>query len=170
VLRPEEEAAPRQPPLGLDRLDELTADAGLPVTTTTTGDRRALPAAVDRAAYRIVQEALTNVRRHAAEGAAAEVAVEYAPATLRLSIRNDGPATPAGSDVDGAVPADERAAEPGDGGTGGGSGIAGMRARAESLGGTFEAGALPDGGFLVGAVLPAPPSLDSAEKPGEEAS
>jgi signal transduction histidine kinase len=201
VLRPEEEAAPRQPPLGLDRLDELTADAGLPVTTKTTGDRRALPAAVDRAAYRIVQEALTNVRRHAAEGAAAEVSVEYAPATLRLSIRNDGPAMPAGSGPAGSGPAgsgpagsgpagssaagsgtdeagrggtgrasaaDERAAEGGDGVSGGGSGIAGMQARAESLGGSLEAGALPGGGFLVAAVLPAPPGFDSGANPGAE--
>jgi signal transduction histidine kinase len=157
VLRPEEEAAPRQPPLGLDRLDELTADAGLPVTTTTTGERRPLPAEVDRAAYRIVQEALTNVRRHAAAGAAAEVAVEYAPATLRLSIRNDGPATPDGSGPAGpghGTPpraGAERAA------ANGGSGIAGMRARAESLGGSLEVGALPGGGYLVAAFLPAEP-------------
>ncbi|MET8152562.1 sensor histidine kinase [Actinoplanes sp. NPDC049668] len=136
VLRPEEEAAPRQPAPGLGRLTDLTADAGLPVTTTTLGERRELPAEVDRAAYRIVQEALTNVRRHAAAGAAATVAVTYAENELRLSIRNDGPA----------------AKEPPDGG--GGSGIAGMRARAASLGGTLAAGPPPEGGYLVSAVLP----------------
>src|SRR6185312_3774642 len=86
VLRPEEEAAPRQPPLGLDRLGELTADAGLPVTVTTAGRPRPLPAEVDRAAYRIVQEALTNVRKHAAAGATARVATEYTPAAVRLSV------------------------------------------------------------------------------------
>jgi signal transduction histidine kinase len=134
VLRPEEEAAPRQPALGLDRLDELTADAGLPVTTTTSGERRPLPAEVDRAAYRIVQEALTNVRKHAAPEAKAEVTVDYAADGLRLSVRNDGPA----------------ADEPG----GDGSGITGMRARAEALGGSLQAGPLPGGGFLVTAVLP----------------
>lgn len=134
VLRPEEEAAPRQPALGLDRLADLTADAGLPVSTTTAGERRPLPAEVDRAAYRIVQEALTNVRRHAAADGA-EVAIEYAPAELRLRIRNDGAAV---------------AAEP----DGAGSGIAGMRARAESLGGTLNAGPLPEGGYLVAATLP----------------
>lgn len=134
VLRPEEEVAPRQPALGLDRLDDLTADAGLPVTTTVTGTRRPLPAEVDRAAYRIVQEALTNVRRHAPAGSA-EICVEYEPAVLRLRIRNTpgGATTPDGS----------------------GSGIAGMRARAEALGGTLEAGPLDGGGFLVSAVLPA---------------
>ncbi|MEU4221249.1 histidine kinase [Actinoplanes sp. NPDC026623] len=135
VLRPEEEAAPRQPAPGLGRLTDLTADAGLPVTTTTQGPRRELPAEVDRAAYRIVQEALTNVRRHAAAGAAATVAVTYAENEIRLAIRNDGPV----------------AKEPPDGG---GSGIAGMRARAASLGGTLAAGPPPEGGYLVSAVLP----------------
>ncbi|MFB9356940.1 sensor histidine kinase [Actinoplanes nipponensis] len=101
VLRPEEEAAPRQPALGLDRLTDLTADAGLPVTTEVVGQRRALPAEVDRAAYRIVQEALTNVRRHAASGAAAIVSIAYEPGELRLTIRNDagtapGPPDPVG--------------------------------------------------------------------------
>jgi signal transduction histidine kinase len=136
VLRPEEEAAPRQPAPGLGRLTDLTADAGLPVTTTTVGERRELPAEVDRAAYRIVQEALTNVRRHAAPGSAATVSVTYAVNEIRLSIRNDGPA----------------AKDPPDGD--GGSGIAGMRARAASLGGTLAAGPPPEGGYLVSAVLP----------------
>ena len=140
VLRPEEEAAPRQPALGLDRLDELTADAGLTVTTAITGERRPLPAEVDRAAYRIVQEALTNVRKHAAPEATAEVTVDYAPAELRLSVRNDGEV---GS---GTQP------------EGGGRGITGMRARAETLGGSLQAGPLPGGGFLVTALLPNRPS------------
>ncbi|MFI5933633.1 sensor histidine kinase [Actinoplanes sp. NPDC051494] len=137
ALRPEQEAAPRQPALGLDRLDDLTADAGLPVRTAVSGERRGLPAEVDRAAYRIVQEALTNVRRHAAADSA-EVAISYAPGELRLAVRNDGTAVPPPEDA-GSVP---------------GSGIAGMRARAESLGGTLTAGPLPDGGYLVEAVLP----------------
>ncbi len=133
VLRPEEEAAPRQPALGLDRLDELTAAAGMPVTTTTAGERRALPAEVDRAAYRIVQEALTNVRKHAAPEATAEVAVDYTPDEVLLSVRNDGPSPP---------------------GLGEGSGIAGMRERATALGGSLRAGPLPGGGFEVTARLP----------------
>ena len=151
ALRPEEEAAPRQPALGLDRLADLTADAGLPVTTSTAGPRRALPAEVDRAAYRIVQEALTNVRRHAAAGSA-HVAIEYAPAELRLTTRNDGPVVPAPAQPPGG-PADVAPAG-GPRGWGAGSGIAGMRARAESLGGTLTAGPLPEGGYLVSAVLP----------------
>ena len=148
VLRPEEEAAPRQPALGLDRLADLTADAGLEVTTTIAGPRRPLPAEVDRAAYRIVQEALTNVRRHAAPGSAAEVCIEYAVGELRLVVRNDGVAEP---DQD-----EDR-----------GSGITGMRARAESLGGSLTAGPLPDGGFEVAAVLPTTP--DKSETVAEVA-
>jgi signal transduction histidine kinase len=137
VLRTEEEAAPRQPVLGLNRLDDLTADAGLPITTKVTGDERALPAGVDRAAYRIVQEALTNVRKHAGEGATASVAVDYLPTALHLAIRNEGP-SPVVDGADGVAP---------------GSGIAGMRARAESLGGSLEAGPV-DGGYLVSVLLP----------------
>jgi signal transduction histidine kinase len=137
VLRTEDEAAPRQPALGLSRLDDLTADAALPVTTKVTGDERRLPPEVDRAAYRIVQEALTNVRRHAGPEATASIAVDYLPTALHLAIRNDGPAA-LNDDV-----ADK----------GGGSGIGGMRARAESLGGTLEAGPV-DGGFLVSVLLP----------------
>ena len=142
VLRTEDEAAPRQPALGLSRLDDLTADAGLPVATTVTGVPRVLPAEVDRAAYRIVQEALTNVRRHAGPEATVTVAVDYLPTALHLAIRDDGrpgppPATSAGPAVDGA-----------------GAGIAGMRERAQTLGGTLEAGPV-DGGYLVSALLPA---------------
>ena len=146
VLRPEEEAAPRQPALGLDRLGELTADAGLPVTTTVSGERRPLPAEVDRAAYRIVQEALTNVRKHAL-AEAAEVTVDYAAEDLRLSVRNDGPAG---------------AGEGGDG-----SGITGMRARAEALGGRLQAGPLPAGGFLVTATLPTGDLVTATSPTGE---
>jgi signal transduction histidine kinase len=149
VLRPEEEAAPRQPALGLDRLTDLTADAGLPVTTRTVGERRDLPAEVDRAAYRIVQEALTNVRRHAAAGAAATVSVEYTPDELRLEVRNDGPGEGQHPDADPAPAGDPE---------GDGSGIAGMRARAASLGGSLDAGPLPDGGYRVAAVLPTIPA------------
>ena len=137
VLRTEGEAAPRQPALGLSRLDELTADAGLPVHTTVTGPVRRLPAEVDRAAYRIIQEALTNVRKHAAADATATIGVDYLPSALHLAIRNGGPAPMA-------------RAEPA---AGEGTGIAGMRARAQSLGGSLEAGPV-DGGFLVSVLLP----------------
>ncbi|GIF07309.1 sensor histidine kinase [Actinoplanes siamensis] len=165
VLRTEGEAAPRQPALGLNRLGELTASAGIPVRTTVTGEPRELPAEVDRAAYRIVQEALTNVRRHAAgPQPEADVAVGYLPAALYLSIRNGGPAGaddagPARADNGGPAGADDAGlaeAEPAPSSSDGeeGSGIAGMRARAESLGGRLEAGRPPAGGFLVTVILP----------------
>ncbi|WP_213007282.1 sensor histidine kinase [Paractinoplanes toevensis] len=138
VMRAENESAPRQPALGLNRLEELTADAGLPITTKITGDERPLPPEVDRAAYRIVQEALTNVRKHAGPGATASIAVDYLPTALHLAIRNEGP------------DAAETGTDPGEG-----TGIAGMRERAQSLGGSVEAGPV-DGGFLVSVLLPTP--------------
>ncbi|WP_285904710.1 sensor histidine kinase [Paractinoplanes hotanensis] len=136
ALRTEDEAAPRQPALGLSRLHDLTADAGLPVETKVTGEVRPLPPEVDRAAYRIVQEALTNIRRHAGQGATARVSVDYLPTALHLAIRNDTANAPA--PAEGGPP---------------GTGIAGMRARANSLGGTLEAGPVKDG-FLVSVLLP----------------
>jgi signal transduction histidine kinase len=166
ALRPEEEAAPRQPAPGLDRLADLTADAGLPVGVDTLGERRDVPAEVDRAAYRIVQEALTNVRRHAAAGASASVSVEYAETELRLSIRNDDPTasrSSAGNGSAGNGSASNGSATNGGASPGNGSGIAGMRARAATLGGSLTAGPLPDGGYLVSAVLPtAPTSRENA--------
>jgi signal transduction histidine kinase len=136
VLRTEGEAAPRQPALGLSRLAGLTADAGFPVRTWIGGEPRVLPAEVDRAAYRIVQEALTNVRRHAGPDPHVLIEITYQPAALALSITNTG-ATSEGNAA--------------------GSGITGMRARAESLGGRLTAGPRQAGGFGVTAVLPAPP-------------
>jgi signal transduction histidine kinase len=134
ALRPAEEAAPRTPAPGLARLSELTSGAGFPVSTDVTGPPRPLPAGVDRAAYRIVQEALTNVRRHAGPGASATVSVGYAPGRVTVTVVDDGP---------GAGPAAD-----------GGNGIAGMRARAAALGGTLDAGPGDGGGWRVEAVLP----------------
>ncbi|WP_433378202.1 sensor histidine kinase [Actinoplanes sp. CA-142083] len=150
VMRAEGEAAPRQPSLGLSRLDELTADAGLPITTKVTGAERALPPEVDRAAYRIVQEALTNVRKHAGSGATASVAVDYLPTALHLAIRNEG------AFVDSDAPSAE------------GTGIGGMRERAQSLGGSVEAGPV-EGGFLVSVLLPTPDGEHDFDLQGERA-
>jgi signal transduction histidine kinase len=101
------------------------------------GESRPLPAAVGLAAYRIVQEALTNVTRHAG-GAAATVRVSYAPAELMVEVGDDGR---------GAGPAP---------GVGTGSGLVGMAERAAALGGTVDAGPRPGGGFTVRARLPLP--------------
>jgi signal transduction histidine kinase len=130
-------AAPRSPAPGLERLTELTADAGFTVDTRVTGSARPLPAEVSRAAYRIVQEALTNVRRHAGPGATAAIDIEYADGALVLRVDDDGVGAPA--DLD-----DEA-----------GNGVAGMRARATALGGSLSAGPGPDGGFRVAVRLPA---------------
>ncbi|MEU6660250.1 sensor histidine kinase [Streptomyces sp. NPDC046821] len=136
--------APRAPAPGLDRLPELVdqaATAGLTVDTTTKGTRVALPPGADLAAFRIVQEALTNVVRHS-ESRHARVEVRYGPGVLSLRIDDDGPAS-------------REAAG------GSGNGLAGMRERAAALGGTIEAGPRPDGGFRVLAELPLTPTEEN---------
>src|SRR5215469_4296745 len=127
---------------GLRQLDGLVARAraaGLPVTVTVTGTQRPLPPAVDQAAYRIVQEALTNVTRHAGH-ACASVSLHYAPETLSIQVDDDG---------DGAVAS--TGAKP----SGPGLGLVGMRERVSALGGRLQAGPQCDGGFQVRAELPA---------------
>jgi signal transduction histidine kinase len=127
--------APRAPAPGLDRLPELVAQAasaGLRVEVV--GEAPDLLPGTDLAAFRIVQEALTNVVRHSGSRHA-RVQVGQAEGALRLWIDDDGPAT--GEDAGGS-----------------GNGLAGMRERAAALGGTIEAGPRADGGFRVLAVLP----------------
>ncbi|MEV4416807.1 sensor histidine kinase [Catellatospora sp. NPDC049609] len=134
VLRGVDEQAPRSPAPSLDRIDELVdrfATAGLRVEVRTTGQPRALPTAVDLAAYRIVQESLTNVHRHAGVDSA-QVTVGYNTDEVVLDITDRG----RGGD----------AAE--------GNGLSGIRERVASLGGTVAAGPRPEGGFTVCAVLP----------------
>ncbi|MEE1808075.1 sensor histidine kinase [Streptomyces sp. BE133] len=129
--------APRTPAPGLDRLPELVAQAagaGLTVTVETDGVRGAVPPGADLAAFRIVQEALTNVVRHSGSRSA-QVRIGYGPARIRLRIDDEGPAT-------------------GDDAGGSGNGLAGMRERAAALRGTIEAGPRADGGFRVRAELP----------------
>jgi signal transduction histidine kinase len=139
VLRRVDEDAPRSPTPGAGRLAELvtqSAAAGLDVDLVTEGHPRPLPPAVDVAAYRIVQEALTNVARHSGT-TAATVRVEYGDHDLVIEVDDRGRAP---------VPAAARS---------GGSGIAGMKERADLLGGTLQAGPRPDGGFRVRAWFPA---------------
>lgn len=138
-------SAPRSPAPGLDRLPELTeqaAAAGLRVEVRTEGRRVELPPGADLAAFRIVQEALTNVIRHS-EARTARVTLHYDPSGLHMTIDDDGPATPAlGSG---------RVESPS-----GGNGLVGMRERAAAFGGMVEAGPRSDGGFRVLAHIPLP--------------
>ena len=141
---------------GLDRLpalrDAVTA-AGATVTVTVEGERVPLSAEADHSAYRILQESLTNVLRHAGPGAAATVCLRYQPEALTITVTDDGPG------VNGGV------APPGEQG----HGIRGMRERAASVGGGLTAGPLPGGGFQVQATLPTAardaPARDAADMP-----
>ena len=139
ILRQEGEPAARSPTWTLARLDELVsqaAAAGLEVRTETDGEVRRLPFAVDVAAFRIVQEALTNVSRHAGP-ATATVRVSYGDGELTVQV-----------DDDGRGPSPHRAA------AGSGKGIMGMRERVAALGGDLQAGPRPGVGFRVRARLP----------------
>lgn len=127
--------APRAPAPGLDRLPELVEQAGAAgLTVHVEGHVPALAPGAGLAAFRIVQEALTNVVRHS-QSRQARVTLERRDGMLRLCVDDDGPA--GGTDPGGS-----------------GNGLAGMRERAASLGGTVEAGPRDDGGFRVLAVLP----------------
>jgi signal transduction histidine kinase len=142
--------APRAPTAGLLDLGGLvrrTRAAGLDVHLAVEGEARPVPAGIDLAAFRIVQEALTNVVRHAGGDARATVRLTYAPAELVVQVDDDG-----------------RGAGPGAGGSGGpptvgedmGRGIAGMRQRVQALGGTLAAGPRPGRGFRVRTRFPLP--------------
>ena len=141
VLRQDAGSALRQPAPGLANLDDLIAragSAGIDVSIVTEGSPRPVAAGVDLAAFRIVQEALTNVVRHAGP-ATATVRVTYGRRELAVQVDDDG----RGAVVAGAH-----------GSPGSGSGIAGMRERATALGGTLQAGPRAGGGFRVLARLP----------------
>jgi signal transduction histidine kinase len=118
----------------------------MPVTVEVTGAPRDLPAAVDLAAYRVVQESLTNVLRHAGP-AAATVRLIHRPDGLTVRISDTGQTVPS------YPPASPKATPTVGSGTDG-HGILGMRERVTALGGTFEAGPAPTGGFGVHAHFP----------------
>jgi signal transduction histidine kinase len=128
---------PLSPQPGLDDLATLVGqvrEAGLPVELHVDGEPRPLPVGIELSAYRIVQEALTNSLKHAGE-ARADVYVRYGSDSLEIEVRDDGARAPA------------RAAT-------GGHGLVGMRERVALYGGRLDAGARPDGGFSVRALLP----------------
>lgn len=146
VLRRSEDGstAPRAPTAGLRDLSglvERTRAAGLDVTLDVAGEARPVPAGVDLAAFRIVQEALTNVVRHA-DTSRARVRLDYGDDELMVQVDDDGRVlASAVTDI-------------GDTTDGGGKGIAGMRERVLALGGSFEAGPRPGRGFRVRARFP----------------
>ena len=139
VLRSAGDHAQLAPMPGLGELRELldqAREAGLQVAYTLTGTPRDLPEGAELAAYRVVQEALTNTRKHAGLAATAAVTLRYEPEGLIVEVTDDGMAAPAGD--------------------AGGHGLVGMRERIALYGGTVEAGPLAGGGFGVVARLPCP--------------
>jgi signal transduction histidine kinase len=125
------------PQPGLDELEALVArvrDTGVPVELTVAGQRRPLPSGVELAAYRVVQEALTNTVKHAA-GASAAVTVDYAADHLRVEVTDTG-------------------GEPGPAAAGGGRGLIGLRERLAVYGATLRSGPRLLGGYRVTALIP----------------
>jgi len=139
LLREPGAAEPAEPVPGLDQLEELIcsfAGAGLRVTREVTGQARSLPAAVELTAYRVIQESLTNTRKHAGCDTAV-VRLGYTPGALSLAVENEGKPVTWSSRQ-----------------TPGGLGIVGMRERVAALGGRLSAGPRPEGGYGVFAELP----------------
>ncbi len=138
VLRHAEDGDETAPTPGLGQLDTLVdgaARSGVATSVEITGPARDLPPEVDLAAYRIIQESLTNTIRHAGP-ARATICLRYQPDRLDLQISDDGHGPAAAAQ--------------------GGFGLVGMRERATTVGGTLQTGARPDGGFQVAACLPLP--------------
>jgi signal transduction histidine kinase len=137
ILRTPDDTESHVPTPGLEQIDALldaSRKAGVRVELDVDGDPSSLPVAIDLAAYRILQESLTNVIRHAAP-ASARVRIDCREPALMLTVSDDG--QPNGAFMHGS-----------------GHGIAGMRERALALGGTLDAGPRPEGGFQVTALLP----------------
>jgi signal transduction histidine kinase len=133
---PDARQAPQPSLASLDLLLEQVRASGLQVEKTVSGAPAAIPPGVDLSAYRIVQEALTNVLKHAGPQAHASVRIAYGPADLDIAVTDDGAGTP------------ESASD------GRGHGLVGIRERVAVIGGTVETGPMEDGGFAVRAQLP----------------
>ncbi len=156
-------AAPTEPAPGIAVLDQLVdgfVRAGMRVRVRAEPPEKLgpLPGSVDLTAYRVVQEALTNVHKHAGPGATAEIRIDRVADVLEVTVEDDGAGTrtegpeeaPEGADGSGTPRAD--GTEPG-----GGHGLLGMRERVTALRGSCEAGPLPEGGFRVRVRLPLQP-------------
>ncbi|OIJ97090.1 sensor histidine kinase [Streptomyces colonosanans] len=138
-------AAPTEPAPGLARLDELAdtfRNAGLPVEIARADHGTTLPTTLDLAAYRVIQEALTNVRKHAGQGARAEVSVVRVGPNVEITVLDGGTGEDAGPGDTGAPDGH------------GGHGLLGMRERVTAVGGALTVGPRYGGGFRVHAILP----------------
>jgi signal transduction histidine kinase len=138
VLRTADDPAELAPQPGISQVGDLLEQArasGLPVTFTVEGLPRELPAGADLAAYRVIQESLTNTRKHGGPSASASVTVRYCEDGLMLCIADDGRGAAAAAEA-------------------GGHGLTGMRERVELYGGTVRSGPRPGGGYQVTATLP----------------
>jgi signal transduction histidine kinase len=136
LLREQDQDADRMPYPGLDQLGELVdqaSAAGVPVDLQITGPPRPVPPGLQLSIYRVVQEALTNARKHS-RATGARVSIDFCTDDVVLEVANDGPPNP--------------------GGTGSNRGILGMRERIAAYGGTVDAGPGPEDGFVVRARIP----------------
>jgi signal transduction histidine kinase len=150
LLRPHA-SQPERDRVSLSHLGVMIGEcraAGISVTVDRSGDPLTLPPMLDQTAYRIIQEALTNVLKHAGPGASARVSVTFDPASVELEVTDDGPG-PIGTVAVGTR-----------------SGLIGMRERVELFGGRFSAGAMEGGGFRVFARLPVGNPLESVSPRG----
>jgi signal transduction histidine kinase len=151
LLRPSDTGEIEHARGSLSHLDQMVAEcraAGLAVTVDRAGDDVGLPPIVDQAAYRITQEALTNVLKHAGPGAAATVRLTFDPEGVDVEVTDDGPGPTGGVAV------------------GSRKGLIGMRERVELFGGRFSAGPMDDGGFRVFARLPRGGRLETVGRSG----
>ncbi|MFF1308583.1 sensor histidine kinase [Streptomyces sp. NPDC058307] len=151
-------AAPPEPAPGLSRLPTLLESfrrAGLEVSVHQEGTARPLPPGVDLTAYRIVQEALTNVTKHAGTGTA-RVGLAWHRDRVTLTVADDGGGARTAPTASGGPSASAVGDRPP------GYGLIGVRERATAIGGHLSAGRRPEGGFLVQAQLPLPPAKDAA--------
>jgi signal transduction histidine kinase len=150
LLRPDA-SQPERDRVSLSHLDVMIEEcraAGLSVTVDRSGEPLTLPPMLDQTAYRIIQEALTNVLKHAGPGASARVGLTFDPTSVELEVTDDGPGTI------GTVAVGTR------------SGLIGMRERVELFGGRFSAGVREGGGFRVFARLPIGNPLESVSRQG----
>jgi signal transduction histidine kinase len=151
LLRPSGTGEVEQPRGSLSHLEQMIGEcraAGLTVTVDRTGDDLGLPPIVDQAAYRITQEALTNVLKHAGPGAAATVRLAFDPEGVDVEVTDNGPG------ITGGVAMGTR------------KGLIGMRERVELFDGRFAAGPMEGGGFRVFARLPRGNTLETAGRTG----